>query len=338
MNIGHVNPIAGQFSRLFGRQVLAKKSPMPQNGSHRALIAGYFSTTQHQSTFGDTTALRVVLSWMEKTGIPYDVACLPENGMNGLNLAAVNPSSYTILLFVCGPWNEKSQALKPFHHCFKIGINLSLESTENHGFDLLLPRDMPGCTNPDLVFATQIPQLPLAGIAKVHPQPMYGSRQCHERVNRVIDQYLARQEVAEIPLDTLWQNNPTGIRNTVQFDNLIRRMDVVITSRLHGLAFALKNGIPAIAIDPVAGGAKVTAQAKAVGWPLVFDGSRITAGKLRDAVNRCLHGEMNAAVEQAQTAASAGIIRIQAMFMEKIATAIRAGGPVQKETPSSPSE
>jgi len=40
-------------------------------------------------------------------------------------------------------------------------------------------------------------------------------------------------------------------------------------SFLHGLVLALKNGIPVLAVDPVAGGAKVAAQAAAWDWPVL---------------------------------------------------------------------
>lgn len=33
---------------------------------------------------------------------------------------------------------------------------------------------------------------------------------------------------------------------------MLRRLDVVVTTRLHGLVLALKNGVPALAVDPVA--------------------------------------------------------------------------------------
>ena len=51
---------------------------------------------------------------------------------------------------------------------------------------------------------------------------------------------------------------------------MIARSDVVVTTRLHGLVLALKNGVPALAVDPVAGGAKVAAQAAAWGWPVLL--------------------------------------------------------------------
>jgi hypothetical protein len=49
----------------------------------------------------------------------------------------------------------------------------------------------------------------------------------------------------------------------------VSRLDAVITTRLHGLVLALHAGLPALAVDPVAGGGKVTAQARAWGWPAI---------------------------------------------------------------------
>ncbi len=40
--------------------------------------------------------------------------------------------------------------------------------------------------------------------------------------------------------------------------------------RMHGLVLALKHGVPALAVDPVAGGAKVTAQSRALRWRAVL--------------------------------------------------------------------
>ncbi|PZS37364.1 MAG: hypothetical protein DLM62_19660 [Pseudonocardiales bacterium] len=37
-----------------------------------------------------------------------------------------------------------------------------------------------------------------------------------------------------------------------QLESMIRRLDVVVTTRMHGLVLALKNGIPALAVDPIA--------------------------------------------------------------------------------------
>jgi polysaccharide pyruvyl transferase WcaK-like protein len=68
-------------------------------------------------------------------------------------------------------------------------------------------------------------------------------------------------------------------------------MDVVLTSRLHGLVLALKNGVPAIAIDSVAGGHKVSRQAETLGWKWIFLAESIDDASLREAYTSCLKGE-----------------------------------------------
>jgi polysaccharide pyruvyl transferase WcaK-like protein len=65
-------------------------------------------------------------------------------------------------------------------------------------------------------------------------------------------------------------------------------MDVVLTTRLHGTVLALKNSVPAIALDPIAGGAKIRRQAETVGWPVVFTAGALTDEALQQAFDYCL--------------------------------------------------
>jgi hypothetical protein len=65
-------------------------------------------------------------------------------------------------------------------------------------------------------------------------------------------------------------------------------MDVVITTRLHGTVLALKNGVPAIAIDPIPGGTKIRRQAETIGWPVVLTLDALTDTALRKALTYCL--------------------------------------------------
>ena len=60
------------------------------------------------------------------------------------------------------------------------------------------------------------------------------------------------------------------MRTAAEVESLIARVDVVVTTRLHGLVLALKNGVPAVAVDPVRGGAKVCRQAQTLGWPYAY--------------------------------------------------------------------
>ena len=295
------------------------QSPRPPN-THLALVAGHFSYRYRRSTFGDTEALRVVLDWLESAGIPYDVASDPANGINGLDLDALDPRPYTIFIFVCGPWTGDPELLARFAHCRRIGINLSVEPDVDHGFDILLPRDRLEVQNPDLAFLSRAPNPPLVGVALVHKQPEYGERQCHSRVGQLIDSYLHRGEVVGIPLNTLSFQNPTSLTNAVQFENLVRRLDAVITTRLHGLVFALKNGVPAVAIDAVAGGAKVTAQARGLEWPLIFDGAKVSEEEIRDAVARCVSGGMKDVVMRVNGAVPPKLNGLRADFLKALAT------------------
>lgn len=63
-----------------------------------------------------------------------------------------------------------------------------------------------------------------------------------------------------------WRSPATA----AQVEAVLTRTDVVVTTRLHGLVLALKQGVPALAVDPVSGGAKVAAQAATWGWPVLL--------------------------------------------------------------------
>jgi polysaccharide pyruvyl transferase WcaK-like protein len=83
-------------------------------------------------------------------------------------------------------------------------------------------------------------------------------------------------------------------------------MDAVVTTRLHGLVLALKHGVPAVAIDPVIGGAKITQQARAVGWPAVHSGAELDQDELGASLDFCLsEGGRKLARESAERARSA---------------------------------
>lgn len=254
-----------------------------------ALIAGYFSYKDGYATYGDTEALRVVLDWLAEIGIPCDVACEPTNGVVGLELSKLDPTPYDIFVYVCGPWKiDNTNILKRFNHCLKVGVNLSIEDMATNKFDLLYPRDTSEINNPDIVFSSSVPKVPLIGICLVHPQYEYGDRQCHHKVEKAVSEYLNNNEVASVKIDTLYINNLTGISDAVSFENLVSRFDVVISSRLHGMVFSLKNGVPVVAIDSISGGAKVTKQANAVDWPVILNGGNITSERVSEAVNLCL--------------------------------------------------
>lgn len=258
----------------------------------RVLVTGWFSFEEGHATAGDVLAKDVVCAWLKEAGFPYDVAATPPFE-GDLEWAAANPSAYTHVVFVCGPFRPGSpltELMDRFAGRQFIGVNLSmLQPLEAwNPFDLLLERDSSRASRPDLSLLSQQPPAPLVGVALVHPQTEYGARQRHSGVNDAVRELLAGRDVAVVDIDTRLDVNRIGLGSAGQVEALIARMDLLVTSRLHGLVLALKNGVPAVAIDPIAGGAKITRQAEALGWPTVFTPESMTVERLREAFEYCL--------------------------------------------------
>lgn len=290
-------------------------------GAQLALVTGPFSYGDWYATFGDTEAMHVVAEWLREAAIPFDIACHPCNGLSALDINGIDASPYTIFIYVCGPWDDerKSLLLPRFAHCLKVGVNVSVLNRDDHGFDLLLPRDAPGLNIPDIVFAAKpVEPRPLIGLSLVHAQPEYGARQRHERAEEAVNAYLSTGRSVALPIDTLHVDNRTSTRTAAQLEGLIRRLDVVITTRLHGLVFSLRSGTPVVAIDPVAGGGKVTAQAKAVGWPLVLDGENVDAAAIGRAVGQCLDDVMKDCVARSQVLACERLGEVRDRFLKML--------------------
>ncbi len=204
------------------------------NAPARTLLAGWFSFSDKKATFGDVQAMEVVAGWLRAVGYVFDVAGHPAGGVEGLDISKVDPSRYDTFIFICGPWGGgESPLLKAFSHCRKIGINLSVAEGK-HGFDCLYPRDSSTERNPDLVFAATSMAVPVIGVALVHAQPMFRERQRHEAVAAAVEQFVRESGAAVIKLDTLTDNNTARIPSVRQLETLIRRVDVMISSRLNG--------------------------------------------------------------------------------------------------------
>jgi len=320
----------GQKLRARGLRTPVPAAPSPgikRPGEHLALVAGYFSFPDGYATFGDTAALSHVEGWLQKAGVRYDVACHQSNGRVGVELKDVDPSNYDIFVFVCGPWKANNIGLlQRFSHCLKVGVDLSIEDqSAAELFDLLYPRDMGGQHNPDIVVSTVSARRRLLGVCLVHTQAEYGARQRHERVHAMVEQYLEESGHAYIFLDTLHRANKYGIPSQTSFESLLSRLDAVITSRLHGAVFSLKQGVPFVAIDPVAGGAKVTAQAKALGWPYILSGDLVTTNQISEMVDSCLRPEARSSVDVARDAAIKTVASIESRFISDVVRSLSLG-------------
>ncbi|GAB3312334.1 polysaccharide pyruvyl transferase family protein [Geodermatophilus aquaeductus] len=274
----------------------------------RVLLAGWFSFDEVIATVGDELGAGTVARWLAEAGVDFDVAEAPflERGVNWRD---VDPADYTHLLFVSGPIRDAPllrDLTSAFAGAARWAVNVSVvEEAGRALFDEVWERDADDVARPDLAIEGPVPDVPVVAVAYTPAQGEYGERSRAERVRGVIEEWLATRRLPwfELDMDQFEKPHP---RRPAQVEALIGRADVVVSMRLHALVLGLKHGRPVVACDPIAGGAKVTRQAGALGWPLVLPAEELTADGLDAALDRCLSGEFGAAVEEARGRGRAG--------------------------------
>jgi exopolysaccharide biosynthesis predicted pyruvyltransferase EpsI len=152
--------------------------------------------------------------------------------------------------------------------------------------------------------------VPVVGIILAHKQQEYKGKARPEAANAAIERLTRSAEMSIVPIDTALENNAGGLRTAGEVESLISRMDVVITTRLHGAVLSLKNGIPVVPIDPIAGGAKISAQIRTLGWPLLFNAEHLDDEQLRAALDFCL---TDGARQTARECARRAVTRIEGL-------------------------
>ncbi len=255
-------------------------------------MAGWFSFEAMGASAGDLLARDRVCEWLRDAGFAYDVAAAPPFE-GGVAWRECEPNDYSPVVFVCGPFGNGppvDEFLRHFADRPLVGVNLTmLDSLEAwNPFELLLERDSSRAVRPDLAFLAPPPAAPLVGLVRIDAQPEYGERSRIRFADDAIDRLVAARDLVTVAIDTRLDVNRAGLRTAAQIEALIARTDAVITTRLHGLVLALKNGVPAVAIDTVAGGAKLSRQAGAVGWPYCLPVDDLSDAKLAAAFEHCL--------------------------------------------------
>ena len=247
----------------------------------KLLVAGWFSFEQMGATAGDLLARDLVCEWIASAGREFEIATAPPFA-GGIDWKTANSSQYSDVVFVCGPFGNGSpvtEFMERFQGRRFIGVNLSMLEPLDvwNPFDVLIERDSSIRSNPDLTFLSAPQSVPLVGLILVHPQTEYSSRAMHEQANEALERILAEREAAIVRIDTRLDVNSTHLRTPNEVESLISRMDLVVTTRVHGTVLALKHGVPAVVVDPISGGAKVQRQARTIGWPVVFSADMRTA-------------------------------------------------------------
>lgn len=297
----------------------------------RVLVTGWPSLRDGEATAGDVLAMDAVADALAAEGIGCDLAWSPVLRPDGLTLEAADPAAYTHLVFACGPLSGPGVAAlhERFRACRRIAAGVSVPDPADPaaaGFDVILARDGPGIQPAgDLSAGQPVRDVPVAGVVLVDRQSEYGGRARHEPVAASLEEWLRGCGCARIPLDT--RLDPRDWRLAREPDELVSvigRLDLVVTMRLHGLVLALRRGVPAIAVDPVAGGAKVSSQARAWRWPAVLrpgaDG-RLDPGMLDRWRDWCLSPAGRSAAGDARPPATP-----LSGLLDELAAPVSAGG------------
>jgi hypothetical protein len=272
----------------------------------RILLTGWFSFLHGEATAGDILSLEAVRAAL--ADLPCDVAWSPVFRPGALTLGDARPESYSHVIFICGPLHgpQLHHLHERYAGCRRIAVGVSVIDHRDPaaaGFHVVLARDAPGAPpRRDLAALGAAGPVPVAGVVLAPGQAEYGARRRHDEVHLRLTSWLAGQDCARLSLDTrLDRCDWRSFATPDQLLSVVARLDIVVTTRLHGLVTALRCGVPVLAVDPVAGGAKVAAQARAWSWPSV-----LTAGELSEsALDRwwawCLSGGGRAAARSPVT-------------------------------------
>lgn len=254
----------------------------------RILLTGWFSFPDGEATAGDVLALHRVQEVLRRAGLDHDVAWSPGFRPDALHLDAAAHEPYKWLVFVCGPLHgpQIEELHRRFAHCVRIAVGTSVvdpDSPAVTGFDHVIARDAPAA-EPVLdlsAHAPAPPARPVVGVVLTHGQHEHGQARRHDVVAKEVTGWLHGKDCARLELETRLDIHDWRLCATpAQLQSVLVRLDLVVTDRLHGLVLALRAGTPALTVDPVEGGAEVTAQARACDWPALVPAERLNPAEL----------------------------------------------------------
>ncbi len=249
----------------------------------RVLVTGWPSFRHGEATAGDVLSMSAVHRALVDAGVDGDLAWSPVFRPGALSITGADPSRYTDVVFTCGPLRgEQIRWLhRRFAGCRRIAAGVSVIDHGDPavtGFHHVFPRDDGTAATVDLSAATPTSPTPVIGVTFAPGQPEYGGNRRHQRVHEQLAHWLTGLDCAPVTVDTrLDATDHLHCRTPDQLVSLLARLDVVISTRLHGLVLGLGAGTPVLAVDPVAEGGKVSAQATALDWPATIGARAILA-------------------------------------------------------------
>lgn len=147
----------------------------------------------------------------------------------------------------------------------------------------------------------------MLGVYLTGEQGEYGAARRHREVTAMLEEWLTGVDAALLPLETRLDPRDWRLPTTAAAVGAVMgRLDAVVTMRMHGLALALRRGVPVLAVDPVAGGGKVSAQARAWDWPALVTADDADPTALGEHLSWCLSDAGRAAAVERSEWPAAG--------------------------------
>ena len=293
----------------------------------RIVVAGWPSFVDGEATAGDLLAMARVAEALRGPGRRVEQLFSPVLDAAAESATSVDPHGCALLVFACGPVRGRQVAAlhERFAAARRIAVGVSVPDPADPaatGFDRILARDTGGSPAATADLCRHAPDplpVPVVGVVLAPGQPEYGDRRRHDAVHTALEDWLTGLDAARLPLDT--RVDPRDWRHAAtadQFRAVLERLDVVVTTRLHGLVLGLRAGVPVLAVDPVAGGAKVAAQGRVLGWP-VLDADDVTGAHGRATLDQAWRWCTDAAGRARAIAAERGTDPVLSALQEETA-------------------
>jgi len=277
----------------------------------KTLVAGRFSFDEGRAAASDRLVGEVARDWIEEAGCRCDLAT-PGPGGGGLEWREVEPGAYSRLVLVACHQPEgrpgEEQLLARFAGRTVITLNLERAVTDA-GRGPAGPatgRDGSAALGAD-------DRTPVAGRA---PLVSLCTAGLGGGAVAAILRLLTSRGAAVVEVDARPVADATGLRTRAEAEPLLARADLVVTTRMLGTALALRHGVPVVAIDPDAGGARIVRLAGVVGWPVVLTADALSDETLRAAFDDCLTGEARAEARGCRERADALLRALRDVFPE----------------------
>lgn len=252
-------------------------------------------------TIGDLMAVNNLSAELHARGHEHAILSHPRFAMDGHIKCRTLPlikSEVRTLVFVCGPLLSNPRLLtlfRMFPAARKLAVGVSVlpsESTINRLVSGFVARDGMSPCFFDLALDDVKPVFvpdrnrPLrVGLCFRGRQKEYGTANCKAgRAESLLERVAATLSACPVRISTeLSYNSADHILSQLE------EVDLVLTTRLHGSLLSLALGKPVIAVDQIAGGAKVLPLLKRIEWPYVLPVEKASEQQMDVMVRDMLH-------------------------------------------------